>query len=104
MKRRTFIQSALAAGISGPLFAKDQTQPEAILGKAEHCIMIWLGGGMAQIDTFDPKSMGDAPTKKAGSYYKAIDTVVPGVQVCEHLSESAPFGILTTTANSTSIS
>lgn len=51
--------------------------------------MIWLGGGMAQIDTFDPKAMGDAKAKKAGSYYKAIDTAVPGVQVCEHLSETA---------------
>lgn len=59
------------------------------LGKAEHCIMIWLGGGMAQIDTFDPKAVGDAKAKKAGSYYSAIDTVVPGVQVCEHLQHTA---------------
>ncbi len=59
------------------------------MGKAEHCVMIWLGGGMAQIDTFDPKAMGDAKAKKAGSYYKAIDTAVPGVQVCEHLSGTA---------------
>lgn len=59
------------------------------LGKAEHCAMIWLGGGMAQIDTFDPKPMGDAKAKKAGAYYSAIDTAVDGVQVCEHLSETA---------------
>ena len=51
--------------------------------------MIWLGGGMAQIDTFDPKSIGDAKAKKAGSYYPAIDTAVSGVQVCEHLKETA---------------
>ena len=24
-------------------------------GKADHVIFIWLGGGMSQIDTFDPK-------------------------------------------------
>lgn len=59
------------------------------MGKAEHCIMIWLGGGMSQIDTFDPKAMGDAKAKKAGSYYPAIDTAVQGVQVCEHLSHTA---------------
>ncbi|MCP3694483.1 MAG: DUF1501 domain-containing protein [Planctomycetaceae bacterium] len=59
------------------------------MGKAEHCIMIWLGGGMAQIDTFDPKAMGDAKAKKAGSYYRSIDTAVPGIQVCEHLGETA---------------
>ncbi len=51
--------------------------------------MIWLGGGMAQIDTFDPKAMGDAKGKKAGSYYPSIDTAVSGVQVCEHLAETA---------------
>lgn len=61
------------------------------LGKAEHCIFLWLGGGMAQIDTFDPKSLGDAKSspKRAGSYYQSIDTAVPGVQFCEHLSQTA---------------
>ena len=44
---------------------------------------------MAQIDTFDPKAMGDAKAKKAGSYYRSIDTAVPGIQVCEHLGETA---------------
>ena len=51
--------------------------------------MIWLGGGMAQIDTFDPKAEGDPKAKKAGSYYPSIDTAVPGVQVCEHLQHTA---------------
>lgn len=57
------------------------------MGKAEHCIFIWLGGGMAQIDTFDPKRKGDskASPKKSGSEYESIDTAVPGVQFCEHL-------------------
>ena len=47
-------------------------------GKAEHVIFIWLGGGMAQIDTFDPKRRGDskASPKVAGSEYAAIDTAV----------------------------
>ena len=34
-------------------------------GKAEACIFLWLGGGAAQIDTFDPKRRGDGK-KKAG--------------------------------------
>jgi hypothetical protein len=60
-------------------------------GRAEHCIFIWLGGGMAQIDTFDPKAMGDtkANPKKSGSYYPSIETAVPGVRVCEHLKKTA---------------
>lgn len=44
---------------------------------------------MSQIDTFDPKAMGDAKAKKAGSYYPSIETSVPGVSVCEHLSKTA---------------
>ena len=87
MKRRTFIQSTAAAAVASPLLAADTAMPK--LGKVEHCVMIWLGGGMAQIDTFDPKPMGDAKAKKAGGYYRSIDTVVPGVQVCEHLSKTA---------------
>lgn len=59
-------------------------------GQAEHVIMIWLGGGMGAIDTFDPKRKGDPAKKIAGSYYDSIETAVPGVKVCEHLSQMAP--------------
>ncbi|MCA9049557.1 MAG: DUF1501 domain-containing protein [Planctomycetaceae bacterium] len=93
MKRRDFLQTGAAATAAaqagGFAFGRDSAAAPAVLGKAEHCIMIWLGGGMAQIDTFDPKEIGDAKAKQAGSYYPAIDTVVPGVQVCEHLQQTA---------------
>ncbi|TWU07487.1 DUF1501 domain-containing protein [Stieleria varia] len=99
MKRRRFLKDAAACAAtltatSSVLAAESnakhaaQSTP-AKLGQAEHCIMIWLGGGMAQIDTFDPKEVGDAKARKAGSYYPAIDTAVPGVQVCQHLSRTA---------------
>ena len=58
-------------------------------GGAEHVISIWLGGGMGQIDTFDPKPKGDPKAKKPGGYYDAIETAVPGVEVCEHLPKLA---------------
>lgn len=58
-------------------------------GKAEHCIMIWLGGGACHIDTWDPKRRGDAKGKKAGSYYDPIDTAIAGTQVCQHLPKCA---------------
>ncbi len=64
--------------------------PAILRGKAEHVISIWLGGGMAQTDTFDPKRVGDPKTNQAGSYYPSIQTAVPGVRVCEHLSRVAP--------------
>ncbi len=60
-------------------------------GNAEHVISIWLGGGIGQIDSFDPKMQGDPKQKKPGSYYSAIDTSVPGIQLCEHFQQLAPF-------------
>jgi hypothetical protein len=89
MKRRSFLTSAAALGAS-PLFANN-TPIHTPKGKAEHCIFIWLGGGMGQIDTFDPKRLGNNIDKQkvAGSLYKAIDTTLKGVQVTEHLSKTA---------------
>jgi len=91
MKRRTFLQqtAALAAlGATRPLFGAG-ARPDFPAGKAEHCVVLWLGGGPAQVDTFDPKPLGDPATRTAGSAYPAIDTAVSGVQICEHLPELA---------------
>jgi hypothetical protein len=92
MNRRDLLRSAAslvgAAVCSRPLLADSQSA--LIQGKAEHVISIWLGGGMAQTDTFDPKRRGDPRANKAGSYYDAIETAVPGVRLCEHLRKVAP--------------
>ena len=90
MNRRHFLKSAALAPFASQL-ASANSIAHMPKGKAEHCIFIWLGGGMGQIDTFDPKKLGNnkAAKKVAGSLYKAIDTAVPGVQVCEHLSKTA---------------
>jgi len=93
MNRRHFLQTssgAAAGGFTLPnLHAANAAEAEIILGKAEHCVMLWLGGGMSQIDTFDPKTRGDAKEKKSGSYYDSIDTAVQGVKICEHLPKTA---------------
>lgn len=87
MNRRHFIAaSAMGAAAVPGVLAAEKKFPK---GKAEHCIFIWLGGGACQIDTWDPKRLGDPKTKKAGSAYPAIETAVPGVQVCEHLKGCA---------------
>lgn len=89
MNRRQFITQA-AAFSAAPLFAN--TTPVVVpKGKAEHCIFLWLGGGMGQIDTLDPKDLGDnlGKPQKAGSLYKSIDTAVKDVRVTEHLSKTA---------------
>jgi uncharacterized protein (DUF1501 family) len=50
------------------------------------CILLWLGGGPSQIDTFDPKP--DAPQEIRGDF-KSIKTKLPGVHFCEHLPKLA---------------
>jgi len=95
MKRRHFLQhsAALSAVASGsalvPRIASGHGTPGFAPGKAKHCVMLWLNGGMAQTDTFDIKRLGDPGRREAGSAYPGIDTAVAGVQVCEHLPRMA---------------
>lgn len=97
MERRTFLNATCRgltlAGLGYGARAA-QGAPAALLndalapklkGAAEHVISIWLGGGMGQIDTFDPKRQGDPKSKQPGAYYRSIETSVPGVMLCEHL-------------------
>ena len=61
MRRRNFIKQVGAGGalVLAPaaLASAENTIP---FGKAENCIYLWFGGGMAQIDTFDPQRFHDA--------------------------------------------
>jgi hypothetical protein len=50
--------------------------------KARTCIYIFLSGGLAQQDSFDPKP--DAPENIRGDF-KPIATATPGISICEHL-------------------
>ena len=77
------------AALDGLPAQADDAAADRPQGKAERCIMIWLGGGACHIDTWDPKRKGDPKAKQAGSYYDAIDTALAGVQVCEHLPRCA---------------
>ena len=94
--RRDFLARSLAttgglglASLANPLLANEGEKKTFPQGKAEHCVFVWLGGGAGHIDTWDPKAKGDPKAKKPGSYYNAIDTAIPGVQVCEHLPRCA---------------
>lgn len=55
-------------------------------GKAKACILLYLYGAPSQLETYDPKL--DAPVEIRGEF-KAIDSAVPGLQVCEHLPNLA---------------
>ncbi len=47
-------------------------------------VVLWMNGGPSQLDTFDPK-----PSSSNGGEFKAIDTAIKGVQICEHLPNVA---------------
>ena len=91
MKRRDFLAASTAASYAAasgvlPLGAAETVAPR---GHADHVVMIWLGGGMAQIDTFDPKRQSTDGLKDPGSAYASIPTAAAGVEVCEHLPRLA---------------
>lgn len=87
LTRRNFLGASAAAITSAALANSAIAQTPR--GRAEHCIFLWLGGGMAQIDTFDPKRVGDPRNRVAGSAYPSIPTAVTGMRVCEHLPRTA---------------
>lgn len=95
LQRREFLAQSsaavAAASLSRSVLASEtESKTPLPLGKAEHCVVVWLGGGSGQTDTWDPKRKGDPVAKKPGSYYDAIDTAIPGTQVCEHFQRCAP--------------
>ena len=88
LSRREFMSrvgSAAIAGAAGLPMASLASEKTVPLGKAKNCIMLWLGGGMGQMDTFDPKRVGVPMENVPGSMYPSIPTNVNGVEVCEHL-------------------
>jgi hypothetical protein len=70
--------------------SNDVVHPEAT---ADSCILIWLAGGMAAPDTFDPKSYTPfevgLPVERMVSTFPAIDTAVDDIKICEGLENIA---------------
>jgi len=89
--RREFLTvgaAAAAGGLSLPelLRAESGNSPLAAQAKAKGIIHIYLPGGMAQQESFDPKPY--APLEYRGSF-GAINTKLPGIQFSEGLPETA---------------
>jgi len=63
-------------GLSLPaaLRAADETRKAGGEEKKTSCILLWLSGGISQIDSFDPKP--DAPVEIRGEF-KTIPTTTP---------------------------
>src|SRR5262245_2431282 len=89
MRRREFL-SAGSLGLFGlglPQLIRASTgTAQTARRPAKACIVLFMWGGPAQQDTWDPKPQ--APQEYRGEF-KAIPTVVPGLQICEHLPQLA---------------
>src|SRR5262245_11763813 len=85
MGRREFLRAG-SLGLLGLGLPRLLQARAAVDGKpparAKACILLFMWGGPAQQDTWDPKP--DAPAEYRGEF-KPIRTRVPGLHVCEHL-------------------
>lgn len=82
MGHAAFGAAGLGLAASLPLRAWAALPAAAATGKAKSVIQIWLWGGAPQLDTFDPKP--ETGNDYAGPF-KAIETNVSGIRVCELL-------------------
>lgn len=84
--RREFLRAG-SLGLFG-LSLKELLAGQAVaasserIARAKACIVLFMWGGPAQQDTWDPKP--DAPSEYRGEF-QPISTSVPGLQICEHL-------------------
>jgi hypothetical protein len=98
LARRDFLKrlgaaSVAALGAAAPRVwgsAGPVVQPAA---KADSCILIWLAGGMAAPETFDPKRYlpftKGLPVEKILSTFPAIDTAVDHIKISEGMENIA---------------
>ena len=98
LARRQFLQQLSAASAAALCCdgarvlgnTRDATPPDA---KADSCILIWMAGGMAAPDTFDPKTYSPfekgLPVDNILSTFPAIDTSVDHIKITKGLESIA---------------
>ncbi len=98
--RRIFLKQ-LAAGAAAALMASEPRLLGAEGGHkiihprptADACILLWMGGGMAAPDTFDPKKYlpfkVGLPVSEVESTFPAIDTAVDNIKITKGLEQIA---------------
>ncbi len=87
MKRRHFMQHVATATSTLPahrFLSHVNANSSAVRASRKACILLWMGGGPPSIDIFDLK-----PGSKNGGEFKPVDTAAPGIQICEHMPETA---------------
>src|ERR1051325_7553397 len=87
LRRRDFLKFIpAAAACAGALTWQDHLMASApVMRKSgQACIMLWMGGGPSQFETFDPK-----PGHANGGETKTIKTAVSGIEISENLPKIA---------------
>jgi hypothetical protein len=107
LQRRDFLRAtgaaalaAMAAGEPRPACAADGPADHPV-PRADACILLWMAGGMAAPETFDPKRYQPfekgLPVERVMSTFPAIDTAVDGIKFTtglENLAEVMDRGTL----------
>ena len=88
LDRRSFLQIGGLSlfGMNLPQVLEAQAQQPVAARRDLNVILLWMGGGASNIDTFDMKP--DAPAEIRGEFTQ-IDTNLPGLRICEHLPRMA---------------
>jgi hypothetical protein len=99
LPRRDFLKTASAATLSAlaagapKLWASEGPTVDKSKATADRVIVLWMGGGMAHTETFDPKRYTPfakgLDSNKVLSTFPAIPTAVDGVQFSEGLEQLA---------------
>lgn len=86
--RRAFLRigGLSVFGLGLPQVLAAQAQQPAAARRDVNCILLWMGGGPSNMDTFDMKP--DAPAEYRGEF-EPIQSNLTGLRICEHLPRMA---------------
>ena len=91
ISRRTFLSAGGVAGASAfaaNMRVLDLLENKSLAGELKRqqksVILLWLGGGASQLETWDPK-----PGRPTGGPFRAIQTDIAGVQISELMPKMA---------------
>ena len=85
MARRTFLGGMAGAGAAAGLGTLIQpAAAKQLAGQEKHVLVIFLAGGVSQLESWDPK-----PNTDTGGPFRAIPTSVTGVHISELLPHTA---------------
>ena len=97
-QRREFLKSMTAAGLTtlaggAPRLARAADKVDHPAPTADTCILLWMGGGMAGPETFDPKRYHPfeigLPSEKILCTFPSINTAVDNIKISQGLENVA---------------